>query len=663
MRGRASSLRRRIRLTLAGLAGVGLVGVAVLVRVSTSAHARSVEATADFVEDERISDRVTRAVIRQFAVAAAFPTSATERDREEFLATGLVVHDELRRYLFGELTPDERVRLAGLREAHQRFEVQAVQAAALFGGGGGGEADRALASMAVLADEFLEGLEGFFVLRLDALDQLQRTQEALLEQLRWGVMLLAVGLLGLSLAAAWELNRRVARPLHALAQVTEQIAAGNLEARLPTGGDDEFRTLARRFNRMAVALEQRTDQLTRALAEVKEAQAELVESEKLGAVGRMSAGFAHEINNPLTSVLGYADLLFERVATDPPPGPAEVQDLLDPIRSEATRARTLVRSLLQVARRPEGAVGSVPVREALEVVVGLRSYAFRQAGLELWTDGVPHVSVRADPHLLQGIFLNLINNAYDAMCGLGGGTLTISGDVSATDRVVELDFTDTGPGLPDPDRIFEPFFTTKAVGEGTGLGLSLVHQFVTSFGGSVRAVDADGGGARFVVRVPLAEEEAVDDFLPVDDPPPPGAPGVDAAGTTTAAAATATADPLTVLVVEDEPHLLLLHRRILERHGMRVVSATGVEEARRALERGSIDLVVSDVKMPGESGVVLFEEVREHHPQLAGRFLFVTGDATVPELVPILRDHKEIVLWKPFRTEDYLDRIRAVLGA
>lgn len=652
------SLHRRLRLTLGGLAVTGLVAIAVLFQISAAVHARSVEATARFVEDERTSDRITRAVIRQLAVAAAFPTVASAAEREDFLARGAVIHDELRRYLFGDLTPEERVRLAEVREAHQRFEVQAAQAAELFARGADVEAEAALATMAELVDQFLEGLEGFFAIRLEALDRLQRTQESLLDKLLWGALVLGAGLVGFALAAAWELNRRVARPLAALSRMTERVAAGELGARLPSGGDDEFRELAGRFNRMAEALQRRNEELTRALDEVKEAQAELVASEKLSAIGRMSAGFAHELNNPLTSVLGYAELLSARIASDPPPDRGETEELVAPILSEASRARELIRSLLQVARRPEGSTGAVSVRKSLEVVVGLRSYAFRHAGLEISVSGVPDVWVKADPHLLHGVFLNLVNNAYDAMRDDGGGALAISGVVRETDDVVDLHFSDTGPGLDQPDRIFEPFFTTKPVGEGTGLGLSLVHQFVTSFGGSIRGSTDEGGGARFVVCLPLAS-----------GPEPSSEPG----STATPARADTDEEPptgqpeesgreSTVLVVEDEPHLLRLQRRILERAGIGFVGASTVSEARHALRTETIDLIVSDVKMPGESGITLFDEVRASHPEMGERFLFVTGDTTVPGLDRIIREHGDIVIRKPFRTEEYLSRVWAILA-
>ncbi|MDT8369250.1 MAG: hybrid sensor histidine kinase/response regulator [Longimicrobiales bacterium] len=675
------SLRRRIRSTLGALSLVGVVGIGLLLWLSVSAHTRSLEATHNFVEDERASDRITRAVLQQLAVAVAFPTAAHDEEREAFLASGTVVHNELRRYLFGTLTPEERIRLAEVREAHQRFEVQAIQAADLFARDVEEQADGALLVMARLAGEFLEGMEGFFAIRIAALDELQRNQEALQATLLRSALLLAAGLVLLSMLAAWELNRRVARPLTALAEVTERIATGSLDARVPTRGDHEFRVMAERFNRMAEGLQQREAQLTRALADVEEAQGELIAVETLGAVGRMSAGFAHEINNPLTSVLGYAELLDERLASDPPPDPEEARALLAPILKEASRARSLVESLVQVARHPEGPISAVSLRETIDAVVGLREYAFQQAGLELVVEGVPGVSVRVDSQLLHAVFLHLINNALDAMRPQGRGSLTISGTFDRAEGWVELEFIDTGPGLSQPDRIFEPFHTTKPVGEGTGLGLSLVHQFVTAAGGEIHASDAEAGGARFLIRLPPADTEAVRDVAevrmdPSDATESATAPSVTAEpGPATVedgpAGATVqpdpppgdTSDPFTVLVVEDEPHLLKLQARLLARIGLRVVEASSVAEARRALAKEAVDLIVSDVRMPGESGIDLYLEVRNAHPELVERFLFVTGDATVPELDAIVQAQGEIVIRKPFRMEEYLTRIRKKIAS
>jgi len=658
------SLHRRVSRTLLGLALIGIVGVATLLWVSASVQSRSLEATRQFVEDERTADRITRAVLNQLAVAVTFPNATGEGPREEFLASGVVVHDELRRYLLRPLTPEERVRLAEVREAHQRFEVEAVSAAELAVGGADAEAHAELEVTAELADVFLESLDAFFMIRLNALSELQQTQEAIGRYLLLGAMILGLGLVGVSLLAGWELSRRVTRPLAELARVTERIAEGERGARMPAGGDHEFRELADHFNRMTTALEERESELTRALAEIEDAQAELIASEKLRAVGRMSAGFAHELNNPLTSVLGYAELLAEKFEGGQIPSGEDAEELLTPILSEASRARGLVRSFLQVARRPARALGPVPLREAVEVMANLRSFAFQQAGLELRMEEVPDVAVQADPDLLHGIFLNLINNAFDAMREQGRGQLTISGSLAESDQAVELTFTDAGPGMAEPNRVFEPFFTTKAIGEGTGLGLSLVYQFVTSFGGSVWAENLAAGGARFVLELPLigtdlagaheggaeaavaAEDQGEGDRRAVRRGPVEVAPG----------------ESVTVLVVDDEPHLLRLQQRLLTRMKIDVLLAESAAEARRLLQSERVDAIISDVRMPGENGAELYAWVQESCPHLVDRFLFITGDARSPELAGIQDEVAEMIFRKPFELDEYLERIRALLA-
>lgn len=653
------SLHQRVSRTLVGLALVGIMGVTGLLWISGSAQARSLEATRRFVEDERTSDRITRAVLRQLAIATTFSTASDAGPRENFLASGRVVHDELRRYLYRALTPEERLSLAEVREAHQRFEVEAINAAELSVLGADRDARPEMEVMAALVDDFLLRLGGFFTIRLDALDDLQRTQEATRAYLVRGALVLGFGLVALSLLAGWELSRRVTRPLADLARVTERIAGGERGARMPAGGDHEFRELAERFNWMTTALEQREAELTEALAEIEEAQAELIASEKLRAVGRMSAGLAHELNNPLTSVLGYAELLAEQFEGGRTPRGPEARELLGPILTESARARGLVRSFLQVARRPTETLGSVPLRNALDVVVHLRTFAFEQAGLELRLEKIPDVEVHAAPDLMHGMFVNLINNAYDAMRDQGHGALTISGTLIQTEECVELCFADSGPGMIDADRVFEPFYTTKPVGEGTGLGLSLVYQFVTTFGGSVRAENHATGGARVVLRLPLAGADMA--RSPGRGAETHAASDSGSSGAEPSPAHATPGETMTVLVVEDEPHLLRLQERLLSRLNVRALLAESAAEARRLLESERVDAIVSDVRMPGENGAELYEWIQRSHPRLAGRFLFVTGDSRSPELAGIQDDVEEIILLKPFDVGEYLERVQALL--
>lgn len=669
------SLQRRVNAVGAIAALLLLAGITGLLTISSLVRSRLAEATESFVEEQRIADQITRGVMRQIALASSFPAMSDQAAREAFLQSGEEVHAEVRRYLFRDLSPDERLQLEEIREAHQHFEVLAAQSAELYARGAVSDANASLVAMTNLASVFVDALDRFLALRQNDLTVLQRGQERIFRGLFLGGGAMAVCVLLASSLFAWELNRRVARPLAALSSVTERVAAGELDARVPPGHDDEFRALADSFNHMAETLQERERELTQALAHVQATQAELVQSEKLGAIGRMSAGFAHELNNPLTSVLGYAELLDERLSDSERLDASEARELLDPILREASRARALVRSFLQVARRPESALVPVSVREALDVVVSLRAYAFQQEGSELRVESMPDCHVLAEPQMLQSIFLNLANNALDALAPRGRGILVIRGSITSDDEL-EVVVEDDGPGFSEPDRIFEPFYTTKPVGLGTGLGLALVHQSIESFAGRIRAENRSDGGARLVlhfrvVKPPSTSPEAPETASSAPTraqrgvPRPEGgitAPGPDARSRSSDGAGSDRASGPVVLVVEDEEPLRSLQERILARLDALTLIAKSVDEAQALLGEHSVDLVISDVKMPGKSGVELYRWIESEHPDLTSRFLFVTGDASAPGVDEIVSTNPDMLLRKPFGLDDYLARIRTVLS-
>jgi len=333
------------------------------------------------------------------------------------------------------------------------------------------------------------------------------------------------------------------------------------------------------------------------------------------------------------------------------------RELVIPILDEARRAHDLVRSLLQFARKADPALGPVRVRESLDVAVGLRAFAFTQAGLTLEIGELPDLHVVGERQRLQEIFLNIINNALDAMKGAGKGALRITGRSEEAFLVVSFD--DEGPGLDQPDRVFEPFFTTKPPGEGTGLGLALVHTFTEEFGGTVRAGRSPQGGASFVLRFRIAEAPA-SLAAPPASPPRPDQPLPDRDGHAAVAAGEVRAPR--VLVVEDEPNLRALQQRVLTRIGAEVLLASDAAEARKLLDEHEVDLVVSDMKMPGESGLSFFRWVSLAHPHLADHFFFVTGDTGDPEMIALVEERPEMFVRKPFELKEYTERVALFLG-
>jgi PAS domain S-box-containing protein len=233
-------------------------------------------------------------------------------------------------------------------------------------------------------------------------------------------------------------------------------------------------------------------------------QSKLMHAEKMAAVGQLVSGVAHEVNNPLTAILGFADLLMENSEL-----PESARKDLRVILQEAQRTKQIVQNLLSFARQMPPQRKPVQLNPILKRTIQLRSYDLQSRGVsvtERLKDHLPFVV--GDAHQLQQVFLNILNNAYDAVREAGQGA-RIEISTSCTDNYVEVSFRDNGPGISHPDRIFDPFFTTKQVGEGTGLGLSICYGIVKEHGGEILCSNnTDDKGATFVVRLPIVTEFA-----------------------------------------------------------------------------------------------------------------------------------------------------------
>ncbi|MDR7563037.1 MAG: ATP-binding protein [Armatimonadota bacterium] len=340
--------------------------------------------------------------------------------------------------------------------------------------------------------------------------ELERVNASILAFTR-GLTRAAILALLLGLLTAAVLTRSIARPLDALATAMDRVRRNDLEVRLDAGRRrDQVGRMVEVFNAMVAELQESRkrlqayqEDLERMVAErtqqLEQTQARLVQSEKLAAIGQLVAGVAHELNNPLTSVLGYAQLLEA--------GELEGEDArraLGIVLQEADRARRIVQNLLTFARQQARERGPVDVNAALEQTVALRRYELERAGVEFALDLACDLPpIEGDVYQLQQVFLNLINNAAQAFAG-GRGRIEIR-TVHREGRVV-VEVADTGPGIPPEHlhRIFDPFFTTKDVGQGTGLGLSISYGIVRDHGGEIYAENRPEGGARFVIELPVA---------------------------------------------------------------------------------------------------------------------------------------------------------------
>jgi two-component system NtrC family sensor kinase len=362
---------------------------------------------------------------------------------------------------------------------------------------------------------------------------------------------------------------------------------------------------------------------------------QLVHSERLSAIGELVAGVAHEINNPLQTIVGCVELMLDERAG----GSSNKRDL-ETVRREAARAGQIVRNLLSFVRRGAPDRVSTDLTAIVRSMVDLREYHLRQRNITIDADYAPEpLMAMVNRDEIQQLFLNLLLNAEHAIAGAGGaGTIRVTTGSARGRHFVEV--ADTGPGI-SPDlrgRIFEPFFTTKQVGEGTGLGLSISHGIAHAHGGSLDLLDAERG-ARFRLTLPPVSE--------LQD------------GTASSTGSARGSVPA-ALVVDDEVPIRQLLARLLERRGYAVQTADTSAAALRLAESNHFSLVICDVRMPGLSGIELHRRFQENHGNSPRHFVFMTGDTASVDAIP-LSDPQTSILPKPFTAAD-LDALLAKIG-
>jgi two-component system NtrC family sensor kinase len=378
-------------------------------------------------------------------------------------------------------------------------------------------------------------------------------------------------------------------------------------------------------------------------------QERLLQSEKMASVGQLVSGVAHELNNPLTGVMGFAQLLLARDLDE------TVRIQIQTIYGEAERAAKIVQNLLTFARRRRPSKEMADVNALLQRVLELRSYDFAARGISLdMTLDTRMPPVWADPDQIQQVLFNVIKNAEQAMLDANGsGKLTVI--TRGADTGIRVSVQDDGPGIP-PEiarRIFDPFFTTKDAGEGTGLGLTICYSIIDEHGGRIwtenlpPSVDRPaGGGAVFHIDLPVGVQETLG--------APDASPGIAA----TAAAATGRR----VLVVDDEWSIrALLHDILRLDHHEVALASSGIEAADLA-ERERFDVILTDIKMPGMDGAAFYRHVRERDPEQARRIIFITGDTVSPDTRMFLQSVANPVLSKPFKIGPLRDAIEAILA-
>jgi PAS domain S-box-containing protein len=370
-----------------------------------------------------------------------------------------------------------------------------------------------------------------------------------------------------------------------------------------------------------------TRHVARAMEESRE---RLNQSEKLAALGQLLAGVAHELNNPLAIVLGRAAMLQEKLKGTPHENP------LQKMREAADRCARIVKTFLAMARQTGPRMRSVQINLLVDGALEMTSYGLRKFNIALLQDLDPHLpEIEADEDQLIQVLINLIINAQHVLADHPGDRkITVRTRHDKPSRRVLLDVADNGPGVPKDlaVRIFEPFYTTKAVGEGTGLGLSMCKGMVESQGGTIALHETPGGGATFRVSLPtgVAQQEVT--------------PGNTSAETRPAGRGR-------ILVVDDEPEIAAILADYLSAIGFETDIATDGATALDKIGRLSFDAIFCDVSMPGMDGVTMYLKLKEQNPLLARKLVFISGDVLHRDWDRIKASVDRPVIEKPFDPE------------
>jgi PAS domain S-box-containing protein len=382
------------------------------------------------------------------------------------------------------------------------------------------------------------------------------------------------------------------------------------------------------------------EETCRAYEDLRQTQEQLLQSEKMSAVGQLIAGVAHELNNPLTAILGYAQLLESEGLNE------RANDYVAKLFKQAQRTHRVVQNLLSFARQRKPQRDEVDIRKVLDETLALRDYDLKINNIRVEKDApAESMPVVADPHQIEQVFLNIINNSVDAILESGRpGKLKIR--VYCENGHVCTRFADDGPGLKDPKRIFDPFYTTKSVGKGTGLGLSICYGIVKEHSGDITAHNGADGGAVVEVRLPVVASKNVKPETP-------------------AAIARPREEVLEgrVLLVEEEEAVLEFERDVLAGAGASVVTAKKSEDVKTRLLSEHFDALIMNGKTPGDwNAKEAYAWLKEHAPGMESHVLFTfsigleQGDTRA-----FLQENNVPYLVKPFEVADLISQARRLL--
>ncbi len=380
------------------------------------------------------------------------------------------------------------------------------------------------------------------------------------------------------------------------------------------------------------------EETCRAYDDLRRTQEQLLQSEKMSAVGQMISGVAHELNNPLTAILGYAQLLEGENLDE------HCRDYVQKVFKQAQRTQRVVQNLLSFARQRKPQKGQVDLRRVLEDTLALRDYDLKLNNITVEREFSAILpTTTADAHQIEQVFLNIINNSVDAMLAAARtGLLKVR--IYAEGPHVCAEFQDSGPGMKEPHRVFDPFYTTKTVGKGTGLGLSICYGIVKEHHGDIQAMNAPSGGALIRVLLPSS--------VGVVGPQPESQP-----------VRRETLLQGRILLADHEETVLDFEREVLTGAGAEVVCVRQGSEALARLESEHYDAAILDISLPGVcSGLEMYRSVIEKRPQLRKRMIVTLTNVNDPAVQAFLEETGVPCIVKPFQVADLISMARRILS-
>lgn len=401
----------------------------------------------------------------------------------------------------------------------------------------------------------------------------------------------------------------------------------------------DIKIMMEKLSSMSTELEKRVKLRTK---ELEKSRAQLLQSSKMAAIGTLAAGIAHELNNPLTIIMGYCHLLINEIHI-----PEDIKEKLKKIYEQCERSKKIVYNLSIFARSHKTEKQFVNVIELIEKVLDLRNYDLSLKNITIvkkFQENLPRIY--GDEHQLQQVLLNLLNNAVDAILGSKTeGKIILR--LIKKDGNIKISITDNGCGIEEKNikKIFDPFYTTKEVGKGTGLGLSISYGIIKAHNGDIKVKSKKGTGSRFVITLPSEEgkpshkeQKHSEEF------------------------SKKSGDGKNILVVDDEDMIVELLSNFLSHHGYNTKGVMAGEQALELIEKKNFDLIISDYRMPGLGGKKLYEKLIEIKPEMAKKILFITGEIAEEKSLNFMKKTGIPVIHKPFDINEFINTVNSLVN-